>query len=143
MDRGQVLKAIGIFFLSLGIAVGVGFTLGAFVPPETCAFPVVLDRTTTETDVRTTVERVEGSYPVTAIGYKAVLLEAAERRVIQEGNLTDLSPVSPGLSFHPMEASAAVLQAGDHFRMTLEGDVHLILLDGGGTPIGWTLGCEV
>lgn len=121
----------------------VGFSLGAFLPQESCVFPVVLDRTTTEAGVEATVSRVEGSYPVAAIGYKAVLLELEERRVIQEGNLTDLSPTSPGLSFHPADASSDVLQTGDLFILTLEGEVHLILLDEGGTPVGWTLGCEV
>ncbi|MFQ5907674.1 MAG: hypothetical protein ACE5JE_02425 [Thermoplasmata archaeon] len=134
---------MGIFLLSLVIALVVGFSLGAFIPQETCAFPVVLDRTTTEAGVEATVSQVEGTYLVSAIGYKAVLLEVEGRRVIQEGNLADLSATSPGLSFHRADASLDVLQTGDQFRMTLEGEVHLILLDEGGTPIGWTLGCEV
>ena len=118
-------------------------SLGAIVPPDSCTFPVAFDRTSSETGVRATVTQVEGSYLLTAIGYKAVVLDTEEGRIIQEGNLTDLSPVSPGLSFHPQDPSTEFLQPGDHFRMNLEGEVHLILLDGGGTPIGWTLGCEV
>ncbi|MFQ5919125.1 MAG: hypothetical protein ACE5I4_03645 [Thermoplasmata archaeon] len=143
MDRGKVLTAVVIFFISLAVAVVVGLSLGAFVPPDSCTFPVAFDRTTTEMGVEATVTQVEGSYRVAAIGYKAVVLDTPEGRIIQEGNLTDLSPLTPGLSFHPMDASTDHLQAGDRFRMTLEGDVHLILVDGGGTPIGWTLGCDV
>ncbi|MEE9593191.1 MAG: hypothetical protein V3W28_06400 [Thermoplasmata archaeon] len=134
---------MGIFFLSLAVALVVGFSLGTIIPQESCVFPVVLDRTTTEAGVEAMVSQVEGSYPVSAIGYKVVLLEVEEQRVLQEGNLTDLSPTSPGLSFHQADASSDVLQTGDLFLMTLEGEVHLILLDEGGTPIGWTLGCEV
>ncbi|MFQ5553475.1 MAG: hypothetical protein ACE5EW_07150 [Thermoplasmata archaeon] len=142
MDRGQALRAIGIFLLSLAVALVVGFSLGAFVPEPPCAFPVVLDRTMTEAGVEATVSEVDGSYAVDVIGYKAVLFEGEERRVIQEGNLTDLSPVSPGLSFHPADATSDLLQTGDRFLLTLDGEVHL-LLDEGGTPIGWTLGCEL
>ncbi|MFQ6012532.1 MAG: hypothetical protein ACE5LS_02685 [Thermoplasmata archaeon] len=104
---------------------------------------MVLDRAATETGVQATVTRVNGSYPVAGLRYKAVLLEEGGGRVIQEGNLTDLSPVTPTLSFHRVDASAEFLQPGDHFLMRLEGDVHLILLDGGGTPLGSTLGCGV
>lgn len=143
LDRGQVVKAVGIFFASLAVAVVVGLSLGAVVPPDTCTFPVAFERAPTETGVEATVTQVEGSHPVATIGYKAVVLDTEEGRIIQEGNLTDLSPVSAGVSFHPNEAGTEFLQAGDSFRITLEGEVHLILLDGGGTPIGWTLGCEV
>ena len=143
MKRVQVLKAVAIFFVSLGVAVIVGLSLGAFVPSEACTFPVVFDRSSTEAGVQATVTQVEGSYLVTAIGYKAIVLDTEEGRVIQEGKLTDLSPGTPGLSFHPMDANTAFLQAGDLFRMNLEGEVHLILLDEGGTPIGWTLGCAI
>jgi hypothetical protein len=143
LERIQVLKAAAIFFVSLGVAVIVGFSLGAFVPPEACTFPVVFDRTSTEAGVQVTVTQVEGSYLVTGIGYKAIVLDTEAGRVIQEGNLTDLSPGTPGLSFHPMDATTAFLQVGDLFRMNQEGEVHLILLDEGGTPIGWTRGCEI
>ncbi len=143
MEGSQVLKAVAIFFASLAVAVVVGLSLGALIPPDSCTFPVAFDRTTSETGVLATVTQVEGSYLLTAIGYKAVVLDTEEGRIVQEGNLTDLSPATPGLSFHPLDASTEFLQAGDQFRMNLEGEVHLILLDGGGTPIGWTLGCEV
>ncbi len=143
MERIQVLKALAIFVVSLGVAVIVGLSLGAFVPPGACTFPVVFDRTSTGDGVQMAVTQVEGSYLVAAIGYKAIVLDTEEGRVIQEGNLRDLSPGTPGLSFHPVDANTAFLQAGDLFRVNLEGEVHLILLDERGTPIGWTLGCEI
>ncbi|MFQ5985810.1 MAG: hypothetical protein ACE5KQ_00430 [Thermoplasmata archaeon] len=133
---------MGIFLLSLAVALVVGFSLGAFVAERACAFPVILDRTMTEAGVEAAVSEVDGSYEVDVIGYKAVLLDGEVRRIVQEGNLTDLSPVSPGLSFHPADATSDLLQVGDRFFLTLEGEVHL-LLDEGGTPIGWTLGCEL
>jgi hypothetical protein len=143
MERGKVLTAVIIFLISLAVTVVVGLGLGAFLPADSCTFPVTFDRASTETGVEATVTQVDGSYRVAAIGYKAVVLDTEEGRIIQEGNLTDLSPDTPGLSFHPMDPSTDMLQAGDQFRMTLGGEVHLILVDGGGTPIGWTLGCEV
>ena len=143
MERSQVLKAVAIFFISLAVAVVVGLSLGALIPPDSCTFPVAFDRTTSDTGVLATVTQVDGNYLLGAIGYKAVVLDTEEGRIIQEGDLADLSPVTPGLSFHPLDASTEFLQAGDQFRMNLAGEVHLILLDGGGTPIGWTLGCDV
>ncbi len=143
MDRVDGLKAVGIFLLSLGLALGMGLGFSVLSQAPSCDYPVVLRKERVDGGLRTTVTSVEGEFAVVEVGYLVIELTDAVAPVVEEGNLTEALDRTDGVVYLPGDPEAGVLQEGDALEMdAVEADVGLLLVTMEGAPLGWTEGCE-
>ncbi|MFQ5838536.1 MAG: hypothetical protein ACE5HJ_07110 [Thermoplasmata archaeon] len=143
LDRGRWLKAGGIFVISLGMATAVGLAFSALSPSPECGFSVLMNRERVEGGLKATLTYVDGTYNITDVEYRIVLLRGDVSSVIMEGNLTSALKGMDGVTYHPNDPSRSVLEEGDYLTVDVDDEAaHVLLLTRSGTPLGWTVGCE-
>lgn len=143
MNPVNGLKAVGIFTLSLGLALGMGLGFSYLSQEPACAYPVLLVKEPIDGGLRTTVASVDGDFAVAEVGYLILDLDDAVAPALEEGNLTEALEAADGLVYVPDDPEAGVLQEGDVLEVeVVDVDVGILLVTEEGTPLGWTEGCE-
>ncbi len=92
--------------------------------------------------LRADVTWVDGDYGVDEVDYRILRRDGTSYHVVVEGGLSSVSGAVEGVSYHQQDAAATVLMAGDYLTVQGLEATDVMLLTSGGTPLGWTAGCE-